>query len=201
MRELGLDVVGIIFHVRSGCFNPNAFGDVVMHVWAAFEMGAVAGYVFSLLDVGKDANFKWMATMLWEAIEAYFLNRVRDGVGVIAEPGCFLVSGALMLMNIIAWQTADDGDAEGASVMCKLSLLCFADIILMRIQTISMTGCMGHSTASCLTTKRYANTCPRLPACVPPALLPPLSMLPCATSHHHVHPTPHKPGAPYQRSP
>ena len=103
-----------------------------------------------------------------------------DRVRVIAEPGCFLVSGAFMLMvNIIAWQTADDGDAEGASVMCKLPLLCFAVIILMRVQTISTTGYTGRSTASCSTTKRYAHmhpglplmrhTCPGLPACILPA--------------------------------
>ena len=121
-RELGLDVVGVSFHVGSGCFDPNAFGDAVMRARAAFEMGAAAGYTFSLLDVGggfEDANFERMATVLREAIEAYFPNRVRDGVRVIAEPGRFLVSRAFTLAaNIIARRTADDGDVEGASVMC-----------------------------------------------------------------------------------
>ena len=96
-------MVGISFHIRRGCFDPNAFGDAVMHAWTAFEMDAVAGYMFSLQDVGEDVNFEWMVTVLWEAIEAYFPNRIRDGVRVIAEPGHFLVSRALTLVaNIIA---------------------------------------------------------------------------------------------------
>ena len=79
----------------------------------------------------------------------------------------------------------------GASVMCKLPLLCLVDIFLMCVQTISTTGCTGRSTVSCLTTKRYAHTHPGLPACVPPAPIvhvamchqppprPPHTALPC----------------------
>ena len=43
-----------------------------MRAQAAFEMGAATGYMFSLLDVGKDANFERMVTVLREASTVTF---------------------------------------------------------------------------------------------------------------------------------
>ena len=43
-----------------------------MRAQAAFEMGVATGYMFSLLDVGKDANFERMVTVLWEPSRRIF---------------------------------------------------------------------------------------------------------------------------------
>ncbi|KAJ7471080.1 ornithine decarboxylase [Mycena latifolia] len=103
-KELNLDVVGVSFHVGSGCYDPTVYTDAVMRAKKVFDMGTEAGYHFSLLDVGggfEDALFEQAAACLTEAIAAYFPD--RSGIKIIAEPGRFYVSKAFRLAaNIIA---------------------------------------------------------------------------------------------------
>ncbi|KAF8339638.1 pyridoxal-dependent decarboxylase, partial [Cantharellus anzutake] len=105
-RELGLDVIGVSFHVGSGCYDSNAFADAVKRARTAFDMGAEAGYRFTLLDVGggfESFNFETTAGVLSRALETHFPFAKRDGVRVIAEPGRYFVSSAFVLAtNIIA---------------------------------------------------------------------------------------------------
>ncbi|KAJ7705734.1 ornithine decarboxylase [Mycena olivaceomarginata] len=77
-KELNLDVVGVSFHVGSGCYDPSVYTDAVMRLKTAFDMGTEAGYQFSLLDVGggfEDALFEQAATFLTDAIATYFPDR------------------------------------------------------------------------------------------------------------------------------
>lgn len=103
-RDLGLDVIGISFHVGSGCYDPSAFSDAVGWARAAFDMGLAAGYKFSFLDVGggfEDATFEATAAILRDAIDCHFPDRA--GLRIIAEPGRYFVSRAFSLAtNIIA---------------------------------------------------------------------------------------------------
>jgi len=103
-RDLGLDVIGISFHVGSGCYDPSAFSDAVGWARAAFDMGLAAGYKFSFLDVGggfEDATFEATAGILRDAIEFHFPDHA--GLRIIAEPGRYFVSRAFSLAtNIIA---------------------------------------------------------------------------------------------------
>ncbi|GLB44734.1 putative Orn Lys Arg decarboxylase class-II family protein [Lyophyllum shimeji] len=103
-RELGLDVVGVSFHVGSGCYDPSVYNDAIMRARAVFDMGKDAGYSFTLLDVGggfEDALFEQAATVLTQAIDQYFPD--RQHLKIIAEPGRFYVSKAFKLAaNIIA---------------------------------------------------------------------------------------------------
>ncbi|CAE6416290.1 unnamed protein product [Rhizoctonia solani] len=118
-KELGLNVVGVSFHVGSGCFDSNAFADAVMRARAVFDMGAEVGYRFSLLDVGggfEDGNFEATAQVLRDALVRYFPD--RSGVRIIAEPGRFYVSGAFSLAaNVIARRARanDDTNANDSS--------------------------------------------------------------------------------------
>ncbi|KAG6917850.1 hypothetical protein DXG01_000755 [Tephrocybe rancida] len=103
-RELGLDVVGVSFHVGSGCYDPSVYTDAIKRVQAVFDMGKEAGFTFNLLDVGggfEDALFEQAAGFLTTAIDQYFPDR-RE-LKIIAEPGRFYVSKAFKLAaNIIA---------------------------------------------------------------------------------------------------
>ncbi|KAF8071494.1 ornithine decarboxylase [Lyophyllum atratum] len=103
-RELGLDVIGVSFHVGSGCYDPSVYNDAISRARAVFDMGRDAGYTFSLLDVGggfEDALFEQAAAVLTQAIDQYFPD--RQNVKIIAEPGRFYVSKAYKLAaNIIA---------------------------------------------------------------------------------------------------
>lgn len=128
-RELELDVIGVSFHVGSGCYDSSAFADAVMRARSAFDMGKKAGYEFTLLDVGggfEDGSFETTASILKDAINRYFPN--RQNIKIIAEPGRYYVSKAFNLAaNVIARrapQTLEEGsqdvdvDPEQPSVMC-----------------------------------------------------------------------------------
>lgn len=129
-KELGLNVIGVSFHVGSGCYDSSAFADAIMRARSAFDMGTEAGYEFTLLDVGggfEDANFEANASVLSRAIDRYFPD--RRSIRIIAEPGRFYVAKAFHLAaNIIARRapiTGDltdetcEADAAVPSVMCE----------------------------------------------------------------------------------
>src|SRR5216683_2683943 len=103
-KDLGLDVIGISFHVGSGCYDSSAFSDAVGCARAAFDMGLAEGYKFSILDVGggfEDATFESTAGILRDALDFHFPD--RTGLRIIAEPGRYFVSRAFRLAtNIIA---------------------------------------------------------------------------------------------------
>lgn len=105
-RELGLGVIGVSFHVGSGCFDSSAFADAIRRSRAVFDMGKEAGYEFSMLDIGggfEDATFDATALTISSVINTYFPDREETGLRIIAEPGRYFVSKAFSLAtNVIA---------------------------------------------------------------------------------------------------
>ena len=103
-KELNLDVIGVSFHVGSGCYDPSVYMDAIDRARGVFEMGKQAGYTFKLLDVGggfEDSLFEEAASFLKQAIDLHFPD--RHGLKIIAEPGRFYVSKAFRLAaNVIA---------------------------------------------------------------------------------------------------
>jgi ornithine decarboxylase len=51
-RDLGLNVVGVSFHVGSGCSDPPVFARAIATARSLFETAKNLGYDFSLLDIG-----------------------------------------------------------------------------------------------------------------------------------------------------
>lgn len=128
-KELKLNVIGVSFHVGSGCYDSTAYSDAVARARAAFDMGKAAGYDFSLLDVGggfEDATFERAASILKESIQRHF--PLRDKIRIIAEPGRYYVAKAFSLaVNVIARRAPPaaegtavetEADPEQPSVMC-----------------------------------------------------------------------------------
>lgn len=112
-KALNLSVVGVSFHVGSGCFDPLAFRDAIARARAAFDMGDEAGYTFSLLDIGggfEAPTFAATAAVLRQAIDDYFPSSMypaeaegKRSLRIIAEPGRFYAAPAFTLAaNIIA---------------------------------------------------------------------------------------------------
>lgn len=135
-KELGLDVIGVSFHVGSGCYDPSAFSDAVMRARTVFDMGKDAGYEFTLLDVGggfEDETFESTAAILKDAINFHFPDRAK--LRIIAEPGRYYVAKAFSLAaNVIARRAPPtheggsqdaEADPEQPAVMCKSPLFCF----------------------------------------------------------------------------
>lgn len=51
-RELGIDIVGVSFHVGSGCGDPPVFRRAIAACRSIFDYAASLGYHFNLLDIG-----------------------------------------------------------------------------------------------------------------------------------------------------
>lgn len=130
-KELELDVVGVSFHVGSGCYDPEAFRDAVIRARTAFDMGEALGYQFDLLDIGggfEHDNFDQIAAVLRTALAECFPDEqfapggtkvagLPHGLRIIAEPGRYFVQRAFSLAtNIIARRVSSDEDVsrEGA---------------------------------------------------------------------------------------
>jgi ornithine decarboxylase len=129
-KELKLDIIGVSFHVGSGCYDPSVYADAVMLARTVFDLGREVGYTFTLLDIGggfEDALFEQAAAILRKAIDQHFPD--RGHIKIIAEPGRFYVSTAFSLaVNIIARRaplaetsatTAVDMDTDVPPVMCQ----------------------------------------------------------------------------------
>lgn len=124
-RELELDVVGVSFHVGSGCYDPNSFRDAMSRARSVFDCGIEYGYNFDLLDVGggyAHDNFEMIAAVLRQSIDEYFPDEEfapggtrcpAGGLRIIGEPGRYYVQRAFSLAaNIIARR---DGSTDTAS--------------------------------------------------------------------------------------
>ncbi|XP_063047132.1 ornithine decarboxylase 1-like [Engraulis encrasicolus] len=126
--ELGLEVVGVSFHVGSGCTDPQAYAHALSDARYVFDLGAELGYNMNLLDIGggfpgkehTKLKFEEYTAVINPALEKYF--PVNSGVKIIAEPGRYYVASAFTLAaNIIAKnvvmqeQSASDENGIGTS--------------------------------------------------------------------------------------
>lgn len=115
-KELGINVVGVSFHVGSGCFNASAFKEAVLVARQVFDIGEKLGFDFNLLDVGggfpgsdsTDISFDEVAEILGSSIDEYFPKKVR----VIAEPGRYYVASAFTLATQIISRRAIKRDSN-----------------------------------------------------------------------------------------
>ncbi|KAF9584508.1 hypothetical protein BGW38_006193 [Lunasporangiospora selenospora] len=117
-QELGLDVIGVSFHVGSGCFDANAFGEAVIRARRVFDQAKDYGFDFKFLDVGggfpsahitEGITFEKVATILGSTVDALFGPDVR----VIAEPGRYYVGSAFTLATqVIARRTILRNETE-----------------------------------------------------------------------------------------
>ncbi|KAF9195021.1 hypothetical protein BGZ51_005985 [Haplosporangium sp. Z 767] len=117
-QELGLDVIGVSFHVGSGCFDANAFGEAVIRARRVFDQAKDYGFDFKFLDVGggfpsahvtEGITFEKVAAILGSTVDALFGLDVR----VIAEPGRYYVGSAFTLATqVIARRTISRDPAE-----------------------------------------------------------------------------------------
>lgn len=112
-KQAGADVAGISFHVGSGCYSSEAYESAVRTARTAFDMGADAGFKFSLLDVGGGfpgtdhgpMGFADCAKALDKALGEHF--PVDSGVKIISEPGRFLAAATHTLaVNVIGRKLA-----------------------------------------------------------------------------------------------
>jgi ornithine decarboxylase len=108
-RGLDLNVIGVSFHIGSGCTDASAFNDAVKIARTVFDQGASLGFKFTLLDVGggfpgdskAPVPLDAIASVLNASLDEYF--PAEQNVRIIAEPGRFYVSSSTsLLVNIVS---------------------------------------------------------------------------------------------------
>lgn len=127
-RELEVDVVGVSFHVGSGCYDATAYSAAVASARTVFDIAEAEGFHFNLLDVGggfpgqKSAKlpFEQICEVLKPALDLYFPE--NTDVRIIAEPGRFFVASAFTLaVNVIARRAIARDDAGNDAGESELS--------------------------------------------------------------------------------
>lgn len=120
-KELGLNVVGVAFHVGSGASDPEAFLKATRDARFVFDQAAATGFDMKTLDVGGGfvgETFEAMAGVLSDALDEYFPPEVR----IIGEPGRYYVSKAFTIAcSVIARRTVDDAALKTKSYMLYMN--------------------------------------------------------------------------------
>eukprot|EP01135_Chromosphaera_perkinsii_P001517 Nk52_evm1s202 gene=Nk52_evmTU1s202 len=131
-NELDLDVIGVSFHVGSGCFDATAFSDAVVLARRAFDIGRKMGYEFEMLDIGggfpghkdpKSAAFEDICHELNSALTEYFppeeFPKLRS---LIAEPGRYFACAAYTLAtSVIAKRVEREDSKDSGALYCDAS--------------------------------------------------------------------------------
>lgn len=118
-HQLGLNVVGVSFHVGSGASDPMAFLKAVRDAHIVFQQAREHGFTLRTLDVGGGFcgdSFEQMSAALSAALDEFF--PAGGNVDIIAEPGRYYVSTAFTIAcNIIARRTVEDPTLDGKGYM------------------------------------------------------------------------------------
>ncbi len=103
-KFMELDVVGVSFHVGSGCEDPSVFKTAISDCRKVYDMSKEKGFNFSVVDIGggfpgdSDEQFDIMASIISASCDEYFKD---IDVKFIAEPGRFFVTSAYTLISSV----------------------------------------------------------------------------------------------------
>lgn len=104
---LGLTIVGVSFHVGSGCFDASAYNVAISYARQVFNLGLSLGFPMKLLDIGGgfpgnlDTNeeitfFESVCDVINSSLDQHF--PADENTRIIAEPGRYYVSSAFDLV-------------------------------------------------------------------------------------------------------
>lgn len=120
-KALGLEVVGVSFHVGSACKNLATFTTAIQSARGIFDQAEEMGFKMELLDIGGgftghfDACGNVMFGEIANAINAAVaeLFPIESGVRIIAEPGRYFAETSASLMTPIYGQRDRLDEAGG----------------------------------------------------------------------------------------
>ncbi|XP_034497069.1 antizyme inhibitor 2 isoform X5 [Ailuropoda melanoleuca] len=156
-----VEVVGVSFHVGSGCPDLHAYTQSIADARLVFEMGAELGHGMHILDLGggfpglegAKVRFEEIASVINSALDLYFPEGC--GVDILARLGRYYVTSAFTLAVSIIAKKEVLLDQPGREGRCQRRMVppprpsC----------TTSVRACMESSTQSCLTTPALPPSC------------------------------------------
>ena len=95
-KKLELSIIGISFHVGSGCTSAMAFVDAIKLARQAFDVATQAGFTLNILDIGGgfpgnnagNVTFKAIADAMRPVLDDLFPT--KENFKIIAEPGRYM---------------------------------------------------------------------------------------------------------------
>ncbi|NP_001280649.1 antizyme inhibitor 2 [Saimiri boliviensis] len=108
-KKSHVEVVGVSFHVGSGCPDPQAYAQSIADARLVFEMGTELGHRMHVLDLGggfpgtegAKVRFEEIASVINSALDLYFPEGC--GVDILAELGRYYVTSAFTVaVSIVA---------------------------------------------------------------------------------------------------
>ncbi|XP_028615626.1 antizyme inhibitor 2 [Grammomys surdaster] len=108
-KKSHVEVVGVSFHIGSGCPDPQAYAQSIADARLVFQMGAELGHTMNILDLGggfpglegAKMRFEEMASVINSALDLYFPEGC--GVDILAELGRYYVTSAFTVaVSIVA---------------------------------------------------------------------------------------------------
>jgi len=112
VKQYGLNLVGISFHVGSGCLSVKSFEAAVRSAHSVFEEAKRQGFDMKVLDIGGGfpgsddvkPTFPEIANVIRPLIDELFDESVR----VIAEPGRYFAAAShILCCNVFSKRTTD----------------------------------------------------------------------------------------------
>lgn len=125
-KHLGLETVGLSFHVGSPCHNPENYLRSLEIVKAIIQEGDREGVMLTVVDIGggfplhtyytegAEASMEYMSEKIYPLLRSF----LATGYRVIAEPGRSLIGNACLLVTKVIgkavrsgriWYYLDDG--------------------------------------------------------------------------------------------
>lgn len=123
-KRLDLDVIGVSFHVGSGCMNPDTYKTSIRDSKKVFDIGKTIGFEMILIDIGGGflgvdndiITFEQVADKIKEGLTEYFSN--ISTLQVIAEPGrYFAASSHSLVLNVINKKIKIDKDSGDKNIV------------------------------------------------------------------------------------
>lgn len=108
-KNLDLKVIGVSFHVGSGCRDAAAYSQAISSAREVMNTGVKIGFDMRVLDIGGgfpgqesvQLKFKEVANVIKQSLEKHFPPESK--IRVIAEPGRYFVASAFTLaVNVTA---------------------------------------------------------------------------------------------------
>jgi ornithine decarboxylase len=105
-KFMELDIVGVSFHVGSGCEDENVYYTALQDCKKVYDIAADLDFNLSTIDIGggfpgdNDEAFVKMADVINKGISEIFTAKDID-VSFIAEPGRFFVTSAYTLVTSV----------------------------------------------------------------------------------------------------
>ncbi|GMR57978.1 hypothetical protein PMAYCL1PPCAC_28173, partial [Pristionchus mayeri] len=100
--DLGIPVIGVSFHVGSGCNDPSVYHLALSYTRNLFDIGLALGHKMEIVDMGggfpggeHHPSFETIATVIRTAVAEFF---PEPDVRLIAEPGRFFAARPFTLV-------------------------------------------------------------------------------------------------------